>query len=262
VSAGNYIAFSTTAGKGQQQTTMRSEIFAQVPTGASIDTGADEAEVILLHNEPVVISSTVDLYSFTSVSNSDFVATINGAPSGTSVVYNAPSSGNENVIPPTGTNLAKMVLYNTTRGDSAQISSVNTGTNTITLTATVPGTWASGDTITIRSQTNTDLVTSSYFMDFAIDDTSVIPANICALDMAWNVLTDSGGAASSQLHPFDTGAASKRQTFRVMATGQVNSGELMRVAFNNRRFELNFAASGAGTLTGVVRVRGGIAKVA
>jgi hypothetical protein len=83
-----------------------------------------------------------------------FVATINGTPSGASVVYNAPSSGTEGVLVPSSTGqLAKMKLYNTTRGNEALISNCNTGTNTITLTATVPANWANGDTITVASQT-------------------------------------------------------------------------------------------------------------
>lgn len=260
VSAGNYLVFSTTAGKGQQQTTIRPEVFAIVPTGATIDTGNDEAEVILLHDEPMVLESSTDLYAFVSASTSDFVATINGAPSGTSVVYNAPSSGNENVIPPNGTLLAKMVLYNTTRGDSAQISSVNTGTNTITLTATVPAAWANGDTITVRSQTNTD-VPAGYFLDFAIDDTSLIPANAVMLDFVFHTVTDTGGVALILAHPFKAGVASaRRRQGTQVASVSVSSG-MFRIAFLQRRFELEWQATGAGTQSAQLRIMGCVVKV-
>ena len=84
---------------------------------------------------------------------STFAGTINGAPSGATVVYNV-TSGNEGAMKPFATTqLAKMRLYNTTRANSALISDCNTGTNTITLTANAPANWANGDTITIASQT-------------------------------------------------------------------------------------------------------------
>jgi hypothetical protein len=84
---------------------------------------------------------------------SAFTGTINGAPSGTSVVY-TPGSGTEGAMVPASTSqLAKMRLYNTTRSNSALISDCDTGTNTITLTATVPADWANGDALTIASQT-------------------------------------------------------------------------------------------------------------
>jgi hypothetical protein len=57
------------------------------------------------------------------------------------------------MVPASTSQLAKMRLYNTTRGTSALISNCVTGTNTITLTADVPAGWATTDVITIASQT-------------------------------------------------------------------------------------------------------------
>jgi hypothetical protein len=134
-----------------------------------------------------------------------FVATINGAPSGTSVVYNAPSSGTEGVLVPTATTqLAKMRLYNTTRGNSALISNCNTGTNTITLTATVPANWASGDTITVASQT----VSGGGLNWIDLEITSG-PTSKSALFVT--ILLTSGAASdAAYCHPFDTFVGSKR----------------------------------------------------
>lgn len=84
---------------------------------------------------------------------SAFVGTIATLPGGAVLTYNV-SSGQEGAMVPQSTStLAKMRLYNTTRGTYALISNCVTGTNTVTLTANVPAGWVVGDTITIASQT-------------------------------------------------------------------------------------------------------------
>lgn len=83
-----------------------------------------------------------------------WTGTISGAPSGATVTVSAPTSGTEAVLVPTSTSqLAKMRVYNLTRGDYGLISNYNTGTNQITLTASAPGSWANGDSLTIVSPT-------------------------------------------------------------------------------------------------------------
>jgi len=109
---------------------------------------------------------------------SAFVATINGTPSGSTLTYNAPSAGNENDLEQfngsgvaTSSNLAKVVLFNTTRGNDALVSSVNLATNVITLTAAVPSGWANGDTIkTLRPSGAFQL------RSLELADTSVVPS--------------------------------------------------------------------------------------
>lgn len=84
---------------------------------------------------------------------SAFVGTIATLPGGANLTYNI-TSGQEGAMVPTSTSqLAKMRLYNTTRGTNALISNCITGTNTLILTANVPVGWIVGDTITIASQT-------------------------------------------------------------------------------------------------------------
>lgn len=133
-----------------------------------------------------------------------FIATINGTPSGTSVVYNAPSSGTEAVLVPSATTqLAKMRLYNTTRSNSALISNCNTGTNTITLTATAPANWANGDTISVVSQT----VSGGGFNWIDLEVTSG-PTGKSALFVATAITSGTPGDAL-RLHPLSTFAAGK-----------------------------------------------------
>lgn len=107
-----------------------------------------------VHAGPKVETNANNMFRVSGVPSSAFSGTINGTPSGTSVVYNAGFTGSDlNLVPASTSQLAKLVLYNTTRSNSALISNCVTGTKTITLTAAVPANWANGDTITIASTT-------------------------------------------------------------------------------------------------------------
>lgn len=199
---------------------------------------------------------TEDIWRTDAGSKSDFVATINGTPSGTSVVYNTPSSGDENNLVPASTSqIGKMVLHNTTRGDEALISNCNAGTNTITLTATVPGTWANGDTITIRSQTNTSNPgTNVYFVDFEI--VSGIDALAASL-IFFSVCRDSSSATQQIVvfHPYEASAISKRRTTRTPpVVGQYQDWTSPPIPLISNRFCLSWDASGTGTMTLIVRL--------
>lgn len=232
--------------------------------GATADIYGDQAGSSLYVNNPNLINALVtwagsvtgrynridspanDLYRGDSVSTSDFVATINGAPSGTSVVYNAPSSGAKNCLTPTSTSqVAKMVLHNTTRSTDALISNNNTGTNTITLTATVPAGWQSGDTITIRSQTNTSNPAANvYFVDFEL--TSIINDLARYLDI-YGFYFDTGAAGQRlTFHPYETNAGSKQIPIDTEASSVV-IGMTLRLPLISKRFCMAWKASGAAT---------------
>jgi hypothetical protein len=166
-----------------------------------------------------------------------FVATINGAPSGTSVVYNAPSSGTEGVLVPSSTGqLAKMKLYNTTRGNEALISNCNTGTNTITLTATVPANWANGDTITVVSQT----VSGGGFNWVDLKLTGG-PTGKDALFI--NMVLASGTASDGmRVHPFSTFGGPKITQVLTQVGGVTNSMFCM-VPISNDTFSFSWTAN-------------------
>jgi hypothetical protein len=108
-----------------------------------------------LTNKPIAETNANDLCQCASPGGpSLWTGTISGAPSGASVTVSAPLTGTEAVlVPASSSQLAKMRLYNTTRGNSALISNYNTGTNVVTLTATAPVNWANGDSLTIASTT-------------------------------------------------------------------------------------------------------------
>jgi hypothetical protein len=192
--------------------------------------------------------NTNDIFRCNSCAASLFTGTINGTPSGTSVVY-TPVSGNENVLVPASTSqLGKMRLYNTTRGNSALISNTNTGTNTITLTATVPGDWANGDTLTTASQT----VSGGGFnwIDIEITSGDFVGKSLVFLYL---VMSDTGGAGQSLIaHPFETYSAGK-----LVATALTQSTQL---AINTHPYKLTsniititWSASGAATASPIIR---------
>lgn len=199
-----------------------------------------------------------DIYRGNSVSVSDFVATIATLPGGATLTYNAPSSGDEaNLVPNSTGQLAKMVLHNTTRGNDALISNCNTGTNTITLTENVPGTWQVGDTITIRSQTNTSNPAANvYFIDMQM--TSGIETDSGYMT-ARAAMVDTGAASIPLwLHPYEASALNKRQAMSTQVANvflNSNFGPIP-VDSTSRRFCVAWNASGSNTVTFLIRLSG------
>lgn len=189
-----------------------------------------------------------DVFRYNTLSNSDFVATIATLPGGANFTYNAPSSGTgANLVPASTSQLAKMVLHNTTRGTDALISNCVTGTSTITLTANVPVGWQVGDTITIRSQTNTDIIDAvAYFVDFEL--TSGVPLNVTKYILGILSIRDTGAAGIYvQSHPYEAGSASKRMAIPTQVANIVFSTGIPPLQIISNRFCYSWRASGSGT---------------
>jgi hypothetical protein len=196
---GYYLTTSTTAGKAQGRSLPHFNMFA-VCTGNG---AGGEVEATLLCNTRFQ-SLTSDHWFYRSDDlhgNSDFVATINGAPTSTSFVYNAPSAGDEKVLAPYSANqLALLVVWNTTRGTERLVTAVNTGTNTVTTVSSTDA-WANGDTVTIRSQI-LPWPSSPYFIDVDISQQSEIPETARTLHMQIAKLDTGAGNLFHMLHPY------------------------------------------------------------
>jgi len=135
---------------------------------------------------------------------SAFVGTINGAPSGANVTYNVTSGTEGAMTVSSSSQIGKMRLYNTTRGNSALISSCNTGTNVITLTANAPANWANGDTITIASQT----VSGG---GFSWVDVEITSGPTSKNNLFLNLIFSSATVGDTmRLHPFDASHSSSK----------------------------------------------------
>lgn len=241
--AGDYLTTSTSAGDALATSTMQPGVFAVCLAAGS----GGVVEALLLCNTVTVDLSPSELVCRPGVptDDSDFVATIASLPGGAVLTYNAPSSGDENVIVPFSANtLAKLVLHNTTRGTSALISACDTGTNTITLTANVPAGWQVNDTITARSQANTVVVGTAYYMDFEFTSAE-IPALTRSINFDMLFLDGVGAGERLILHTFEAFAGSKRRILETQAASRSNT-RMAPVPIFDKRFTLQYSSSGAG----------------
>ena len=199
-----------------------------------------------LSNLPLAESNANDIYrnDVASAGTTAFVGTIATLPGGAVLTYNV-SSGNENALVPTSTSqLAKMRLYNTTRGTHALISNCVVGTNTITLTATVTAGWLVGDTITIASQTVSG--GTGNWVDLEITSglvgKSAIFANCHILDSV------ASAATILRYHPFESFSSSKIQLVPHQVATFTTAG-LMLIKLTNNMFTISAITSGAASIT-------------
>jgi len=251
-SAGDYLFSSTTAGQAQPQSYTRPELFAVALTANSSGAGGTCSALLLCNTEPMPIVSSVDIYRVSSHAATDFVATINGAPSATSVVYNAPSAGNENVINNASSGeLGKARLYNSTRGTYRLIESVNTGTNTITTVSSTDA-WADTDTIDIESPTVTSPGVFE-FIEIDLSQQSVIPELSRSITVDMTALDSGGSSALSGVHSWQTFVSSSEQGLQTYIAS-VASYRTVNIPLFQRRFCYRSNATGAATKTDIFRI--------
>lgn len=241
-SSGDYLVTSTSGGLAQRQTTMHPAIFARCRAGGS---GGVVAVDLLCKSVFVPQVSSNLLWGCYSHSASDFVSTINGAPSATSVVYGAVSSGAANaIVPANAGDLGKMILWNTTRGTGRLITAVNTGTSTITTVSTTDS-WANTDAITIRSQTVINAA-AARFVDVDLTQQTTIPVLARNIWIMMQKLDSGGGNITQIAHPWETIASSKNKTLWYQTTN-FWIDVLFPLPLINRRFAVAYGASGSGT---------------
>lgn len=250
--AGDFMVFSTTAGKLAAQAVMYPDVCAIAMAAGS---GGNVDVLMLARTTFVPYTSTNDLYRCNSHSQSLFVATINGAPSATSVVYNAPSSGQEDVLPPNAsTELAKLMLYNSTRSTGRLITACNTGTNTITTVSSTDA-WAAGDTLTIVDPT-INYTGTPKIAGFDLSQQSEIPVLARAI---WvNQLSSDSGAAGqiSQYHPYEAYSGSKLINVTSTNNSAAQIFGTFPISLINRRFGKFETASGTGTKLTLAKIVG------
>jgi hypothetical protein len=258
-SIGDYLYTSTTAGQGQPQSYVRAEVMGVALTANTSGASGTCEALLLTGTRFVPVSTALNLYSSsTAHSGSDFVATINGAPAGAVVTYNAPSSGNENFLEPNASCLTQMRLYNSTRSNYAKIASVNLGTNAITVSSAGDiATWQSGDTITIRSQTNTGTIGAAYYVDIEIDDFTVIPELTRAIFIGQTLRDTAGAGMRFATMPWQTYDAANEANLRCQVANIPIESDGRVVTIVQRRFTLACNASGSGTINAMSsRIRG------
>lgn len=197
----------------------------------------------LLSGKTTAESNSNDIFRCDSPGGASlWTGTISGAPAGTSVTVSAPVTGTEGVLVPVSTSqLSKMRLYNTTRGNSALISNYNAGTNVVTLVSTVPANWANGDALTVTSQTVSGGGVS--WVDLEITSG---PTGKSSLFTSTTIIPSAAGEAM-RVHPLEAFGAGKIQaTFGQVVAVNMNGLWLTKIISNV------FSLSWTGTPTAVI----------
>lgn len=151
---------------------------------------------------------------------SAFSGVINGSPSATSVVYDGESNENNlNGISSGATYWGRIILHNTTRGNSRKIVSVDVGTNTITTESSTDD-WANNDVITCQSQTNTQ---AGYF---DVDLSAEVAATTVAIFMFATCKDEESNYDANRYvtyHPYESYNVGKRQWILANLADEQNS---------------------------------------
>lgn len=249
-SVSHFLTTSTVAGSALRSTVMDPAVFAVCLAAGSGGT----VEVLLLTGRALVLRPDSHyLYGVTGASDSNFVSTIATLPGGAVLTYGAVSAGAANSIVPWAALDAafngKLVLHNTTRGTSALISAVVTGTSTITLTATVPAGWIVGDTVTTKSQTNTTgTIGGGVYLDLDYSGMTTKPPLGVAIGFQAGISDTGGGSSICAFHPFEANNNSK--SFQVWGqVANVRNNLQFYVPSQQNKICLAWDGTGSGTLT-------------
>lgn len=246
--AGDYLLFSATAGALQVSSMSPNLVAIAQAAGAG---GLVDA---LLFSGRIFKSNypANNVYTASSLSLSDFVATIASLVDADTITYNAPSSGAEANLVPAATGIAKLVLHNTTRGNDALISAVNTGTNTIDFVSNYPANWQVNDTVTIRSQTNTSNPwANGYYADFEI--VSDINSLAVAIVTSGIIINTSATDIRVYIHPYETDSNAKLRSYRTQVVGLAFDFTTPAIPLISKRFCMAWQGS-AGTTTLIFRL--------
>lgn len=166
--------------------------------------GASDTRLRNLIAEPIA----GEILRITNATASPFSAVINGNPTATSVVYDGEANENMfNGLSSGATWWGRIILHNTTRGNSRKVVSVNLATNTITTEDTTDD-WADDDVITCQSQTNAQ----AGYID--VDVSAEVPATTEAIFL-FAAAKDNEAvldqARAAFFHPYEAYDGGKRQ---------------------------------------------------
>lgn len=252
-SAGNYLTTSTVAGSALAQTYVSPAIFAVCLAAGS---GGTVEALLLCNRVEVQVFNSENLLQISSSSDSAFSSTISGTP-GATLVYNAPTGNENSIVPAAATQLAALVLWNTSKtpDEYALIQATDTGTNTITPVTTITG-WSNGESIQVNSTTVTGTLGGATFFDVEIKNTTVIPALAVAVIFEATA-NDTGGPAQFFIHPYGDGVVANAKTQTVTSqVASISNRKYTKISLNQRRFCIGIDATGAATMTVVARLLG------
>jgi hypothetical protein len=256
ITAGQFLETSTTAGRAQGRTLASPSIFALALTAES---GNTLTALLLTGRTIVPYVSTNDIVRLNAVAfvaggAAQWTGAINDAsPTVNPVTVTTATGALANITPVSSSELGKIIIRNTTRGNSALISSI-AGAN-ITFVS-VPGNWVNGDALTAEDGT-----IGNGYRGIDMTGQSEIPTTAVALivSIAASDSTMTTTSVNVGLHPYETFANSK-----VVFIGQQVAAVFIRfiapaLSLVGLKFGLSNQNSGAlATQVIIVRVNGWI----
>jgi hypothetical protein len=249
---GDFLVTSTTAGKVTASSTMVPEAVAVALAAGS---GGTVQARLLLNSITIDTDQTVNVFQTLAgtAPPSDFSGTIATLPDADTITY-TPTGGDEDALDTNAsTDSAKMVLHNTTRGNSATIDTVDTATNTINFVSAYPGDWVATDVVTLRSQTNTSNLSTAYWVDLDLQSTVSNLARAMVVEMQYGDTTAANNRGG--MHPFETNAGSKRQLVRNTSTSVVQFAGQLAIPIRENKICVLWQ-SGGSTANFLLQLRG------
>lgn len=257
ITTGQYLETSTTAGRAQGRTGASPTIFALALSNESSNT----CSALLLCNRTLVpYFSANDIIriaasAFIAAGSAQWTGTINDATPTTNPVGVTTATGSlANITPANITSeLGKIILYNTTRGNSALIASI-AGAN-ITFVS-IPANWQNGDALTAQ-----DTTIGSGMRGIDMSGQTEVPTTAVALVI--NITASDSLMTTTSVnvavHPYETFANSKNVFARPEVATAFTSLITPDLPLIGMKFGLNNLTSGAAaTEVIIVRVNGWI----
>jgi hypothetical protein len=247
--AGEFLMFSTTAG---QVTARATPHFAMLALARANGSGGTVDAILLLTRPEDYSVQTKNLIDIQLADPSDFLTIIGSSGvSGDKVYYEAGIDliGSVNTLESApATDLARIVLHNTTQGEEALIiGNGNDGGGAfiqVSDAADVSG-WVEDDVITARSQTNTTNIGPSRFYDIEIVDAGI--SDLVTMLTIIAGFRDTGATGERFfVHPYKANNSAERQFVLGVDTAQ-NNDVPMFVPLIERRLCILWEASGSGT---------------
>ncbi len=194
---------------------------------------------------PAAEVNSADIFRVGAVAGvSAWTGTIASLPGGAVLTVTTVSGLATALVPAQTSQLAKLRVYNLTRGTNARILNHVAATNTMTLDAAVPAGWQVGDSLTIASQTVVGAATAWVDLE--------IISGLNGRKFLFLGLQFTGGAVGDYLrfHPFEAFGAAK-----VFAPLLTQAANVNQAGFYLYKVNSNIITLAWGTTTSLVLVR-------
>lgn len=252
--AGHFLVTSTAAGEADKQETMHPAVLAV----ATANGAAGKVAVQLLTGTATrIFTDTNDTVRLLATSDSDFTATINGAPVGADVTYTLGSGSGDTINVLSPAQVGKIVLHNTVGGRTPTALIDDCAPPVITLTAGAPGDWVHGDTIQARSTTVAGALPGvpTVFL-FDLDLSGFLPELVRSAAFTFSHEDNAPSAAVfSMIHEFNGSPSFGVGDVVQCSINNINALKLSVINIFDKTICFAVSASGASTSGILIRIR-------